>query len=269
MTREEKVLVNIQKSSVGLEIGPSISPFAPKKEGFNVEIIDHLSKDGLISKYREHGIDLSKIEDVDYIWNGQSYAELTGKKKYYNWIIASHLIEHTPDIITFLNQCDEVLKEEGILSLVIPDNRYCFDFFRPLTGISKVIDAFYSKNVIHSAGTAAEYFLNFTKKGGNICWGEGMPGQFEMTFTKEDAMDKMQGILQHKAYLDLHAWCFTPTSFRLLIQDLNDLGFISLKEVTFFPSHSCEFYITLGRNGSGFHQERLETLKTIKNELSV
>jgi predicted SAM-dependent methyltransferase len=268
MTREEKVLSQINRRDIGLEIGPSFSPFASKKDGFNVEIIDHLSKEELMKKYAEHRVDLSKIEEVDFIWDGRPYAEITGRKKYYNWIIASHLIEHTPDIIAFLNQCDDVLREDGVLSLVIPDNRYCFDFFRPITGIGKILDAYYNKNIIHTPGTAVEYFLNFVKKGGNICWGEDFPGELDLEFSKEDAYAKMQAILQNNTYLDLHAWCFTPTSFRLIIQDLNDLGLISLKEVSFFPTYSCEFYITLGRKGSGFHQNRLDALKTIKAELS-
>ena len=37
-------------------------------------------------------------------------------------------------------------------------------------------------------------------------------------------------------YLDVHEWCFTPTSFRLMMRDLFELGFIRLKELAFPPS---------------------------------
>ena len=40
------------------------------------------------------------------------------------------MIEHTPDLIAFLADCDAVLKDTGVLSLVIPDKRYSFDRFR-------------------------------------------------------------------------------------------------------------------------------------------
>jgi predicted SAM-dependent methyltransferase len=269
MTREEKVLGLIDKNKIGLEIGPSFSPFAPKKNGFNVHIIDHMNKKQLVEKYTPHNINLDSIEEVDYVWSGQTYAALTGKKNYYNWIIASHLIEHTPDLVSFLKQCEEVLTDDGILSLVIPDVRYHFDYFRPITGISKIIDAYYNKNTIHTAGTAAEYFLNFSKRAGTICWSEGFKGELALEFTKSDALTHMQTVTQQNAYLDLHAWSFTPTSFRLIIQDLNDLGFISLKEVAFYPSAGCEFYITLGKMGIGFLDHRMDALKTIKAELSL
>lgn len=269
MTREEKVLYKIDKNTIGVEIGPSHRPLAAKKDGFQVHIIDHMSKDELIKKYADHNVELNNIEEVDFIWKGQSYVELTQNSNYYNWIIASHVIEHTPDMISFLNQCDDILKEDGVLSLVIPDSRFCFDYFRPITGISKILDAFYNRHLIHTAGTAVEYFLNFTKRENHICWFEGFNGAFSLEFSKDDAFNQMQTVLLQKAYLDLHAWSFTPTSFRLLIQDLYDLGLIFFKEVAFFPSSGCEFYITLGRSGNGFNQPRLDALKAIKAEMSA
>ncbi|MEO5683253.1 MAG: methyltransferase domain-containing protein [Chitinophagaceae bacterium] len=269
MTREEKVLEKIEKEMPGLEIGPSHAPLAPKKKGYNVHIIDHMNQTDLIKKYTGHGVNLQNIEEVDFIWNGQSYAALTGKPGYYNWIIASHVIEHTPDLIRFLQQCGEVLTEDGVISLVVPDIRYHFDYFRPITGISKVIDAYYNNHVIHSAGTAAEYLLNVTTRNGQIAWHEGAPGEFALLHSLDDTRDNIQRIVEKKEYIDFHSWSFTPTSFRLLIRDLNDLGFISLKEVLFYPTDGCEFYITLGNKGQGFLENRLDALKTIKSELSV
>jgi 2-polyprenyl-3-methyl-5-hydroxy-6-metoxy-1,4-benzoquinol methylase len=269
MTREEKILSRIHKNQMGIEIGPSHAPIAPKRNGFNVHIIDHMSKEQLIKKYTGHNVNLDNVEEVDFIWSGQSYSQLTRKTNYYSWIIASHVIEHTPDLISFLKQCEEVLKEDGVVSLAIPDIRYHFDYFRPITGLSKVIDAYFRKHTIHSAGTAAEYHLNCTVRGGQIAWEQGNAKEFTLLYSVEDAYNQMQKVIKEKKYLDLHSWSFTPTSFRLLIQDLNDLGFISLKEIIFFPTAGCEFYITLGKEGTGFLQNRLDALKTIKAELSL
>jgi predicted SAM-dependent methyltransferase len=269
MTREEKILSRIDKDKIGIEIGPSHAPLAPKKAGFNVHIIDHMTREQLKEKYTGHNVNLDNIEEVDFVWSGQSYAQLTGKSAYYNWAIASHVIEHTPDLISFLKQCEEILTEDGILSLVIPDIRYHFDYFRPITGISKVIDAWYNKHTIHTAGTAAEYMLNVTTRGGQIAWHEGFQQEFSLLHSLTDAQDSMQRIIQKNEYIDFHSWSFTPTSFRLLIRDLNDLGFISLKEVSYYPTVGCEFYINLGKKGDGFLQSRLDALKTIKAELAI
>ena len=267
MERQKKALYYLDAKGHGLEIGPSHNPITPKKEGYNVDIIDHLSQDELKEKYKLHGVNLDNIEAVDFVWHGQPYAELTGKTKFYDWIIASHLIEHTPDLIGFLNDCDSVLKEHGVISLVIPDKRYCFDYFRPLTGLGKIVDAHYQKYAIHTPGTAAEYYLNVVRKGNDIAWNQYNQGNYAFVHTLTDALESIDAIINRQTYLDVHAWCFTPSSFRLIIEDLYALGYISVREVGFFPTSNSEFYITLGHRGQGHGLSRLELVQSIEAEL--
>jgi SAM-dependent methyltransferase len=267
MTRDEKILAHIHKNGHGVEIGPSHAPIASKKNGYTVDIIDHMSREDLLTKYQDHNVNLDNIEEVDYVWRGQTYAELTGKPKHYDWIIASHVIEHTPDLIDFLLNCDAILKDEGVLSLVVPDKRYCFDHFRPITGIASIIDKHFLANKIHSAGTVAEYFLNVVSKEGEIGWHAHTDGTFKLVHTTDDARNGMQAVREQQAYIDVHAWCFVPHSFRLLIHDLYGLGLISFKEVSFQATDGYEFYITLSRQGAGIDKTRLEMLSCIEAEV--
>jgi SAM-dependent methyltransferase len=270
MSRKTRILKHIRKDGIGLEIGPSHSPIAPKSDGFNVHIVDHTDKDSLIEKYRPHGVAVDNIEDVDFIWHGETYAELTGRKDYYDWIIASHVIEHTPDLVSFINNCAEILKKNGLLSLAVPDARFCFDCLRPITGISKIIDAHLQKRTIHSVGTAVEYVSEICTRGGRATWGYGKTrGNFELLHSQDEVNKVMQTYSSTEEYSDFHAWCFTPHSFRLLIHDLNLLGFISFKEISFAPTRGCEFYITLGQEGMGPRLSRIELMKKIRAELRV
>ncbi len=269
MDRKEKILHDLNRQGLGLEIGPSHNPIAPKKDGFNVHVIDHMSKEELITKYRDHPVNIENIEDVDFVWKGESYQELTQKSKYYDWIISSHSIEHTPDLIGFLKNCDQVLKDNGLISLAIPDKRYCFDHFRPITGLGKIIDSHIEKKVIHSAGDVAEFLLNFVTKGETIAWGDGSIGEYLLSNSDAIASEQMQYVMNSKAYVDVHAWCFVPHSFRLVIHDLYQLGFIPFQEVNFFPTAGCEFFVTLGRKGKTPVVNRLDFLKEIENELKV
>ena len=75
MTREDNALYALNKNGVGLEIGPSHNPIAPKSRGFNVHILDHASAEELRTKYQGHGVNLHNIEEVDFIWSGQSYPD--------------------------------------------------------------------------------------------------------------------------------------------------------------------------------------------------
>jgi SAM-dependent methyltransferase len=151
-SREEKVFHLLDKKGVGLEIGPSHNPIAPKAKGFNVHILDHASAAELRNKYQGHGVNLDNIEEVDFVWHGEPLQELIGKTGCYDWIIASHVIEHVPNFISYLQQCEALLKPAGILSLVIPDKRYCFDYFSSCSSTGNVLDAYAEKRVRPSHG---------------------------------------------------------------------------------------------------------------------
>jgi 2-polyprenyl-3-methyl-5-hydroxy-6-metoxy-1,4-benzoquinol methylase len=269
MTREEIILSQIKRDGLGLEIGAGCAPIAPKKQGFRVHVLDHCDRKALIEKYRLHGINLDNIEEVDFVWDGRSYTELIGRRHVYDWIIGSHVLEHTTDLIGFLNDCDSLLKKDGVLSLAVPDKRYCFDHFRPLTGIGRVIDASHNPRKVHSAGTAAEYFLTVVSKGGRIAWNTREKGEFKLVHSLEQAKQAIRDVCEHDSYLDVHEWCFTPTSFRLMMRDLFELGFIQLKELAFYPSHGSEFYIVLSRAGVLPPGTRLDMLREVLREQSV
>mgnify|MGYP003394120196 CR=1 FL=1 len=269
MTREEKLLFHLKKDGVGVEIGASHSPIAPKRSGYNVHIIDHATREQLAEKYKDDSVNLDNIEDVDFVWTGESYAELTGKTDFYDWIIASHVVEHTPNLIGFINSCDEILNDTGVLSLAVPDSRFCFDHFRPLTGLSRVLDAHYQRHTVHTEGSIAEFRLNQVIKDGYPGWGEDvfLKEEYAFEFSNAKVLETIENSLNKNGYIDCHAWCFSPHSFRLMIHDLNELGFIKMKEVGFFPSAGCEFHIALARNGKGNSLTRLEMLKSINLEI--
>ncbi|MEM1308524.1 MAG: methyltransferase domain-containing protein [Cyanobacteria bacterium P01_H01_bin.153] len=269
MNRQQKILKHINKVGHGIEIGPSHNPVASKGVGYNVHIIDHMSREELVKKYTGHGVDLSKIEEVDFVWEGQTYAQLLGKTQYYDWIIASHVIEHTPDLIGFLNDCAEVLNDKGVISLVVPDKRYCFDHFRPITSLAQLIDSHFQRAKIHSAGTVAEYMLNVVARSGAIAWSAHDSGLYSFVHSLNDAQNGIKSVTEQQRYLDVHAWCFVPHSFRLLMHDLFELGLISVKEVDFYQTEGFEFYITLGRQGRGIDRSRMEMLEIIDAEIKA
>lgn len=247
--REEILLTGIDKQALGLEIGPSHCPVAAKREGFNVRVLDHLDAEGLRTKYADHGVDVAAIEEVDYVWSGQPLEELVGETRF-AWIIASHVIEHVPDLVGFLHSCARILLPGGLLSLAIPDKRYCFDCQRENSALGRVIDVALAKPTNHSPGTAAEYFLKVCRKGDRIAWGEGYVGDLHPVHGLSDALDAMTRV-QEGHYYDLHEWVFTPESFRGIIRDLRDLRMIELEEHRFHATRGHEFFVTLGKSAVG------------------
>lgn len=266
MSREDKALYALDRGGLGLEIGPSHNPIAPKRRGFNVHILDHLCADELREKYATHaqfGVNIENIEEVDFVWAGQSLIELIGQKSYYDWIIASHVIEHVPDLVSFLQQCEALLKPTGRLSLVIPDKRYCFDYFDAVTSTGELLDAFAVKRTRPSAGKVFDHVANATKRGGKIAWGSGESSQtYALCHSLDEARNLWMQAHNDSTYIDVHCWRFTPRSFSLVLADLNVLDLISMNVVKAFDTTGCEFYVTLSRDAEvPVDFDRLEALK--------
>lgn len=277
LTRFDKVFFKLDKMGLGLEIGPSHNPIAPKKDGFNVHILDHLPAEQLREKYKGHeghGVILENIEEVDYVWNGEPFSELIGQTDCYDWIIASHVIEHVPDMISFLRQCSDILKKDGKISLVIPDKRYCFDYFSPLSSTGNFLDAYLEKRTRPSPGQVFDHFSNAAKRYGKIAWSyDGLGEANELLQTFHDAEAWYQKTKDTADYVDVHCSRFTPSSFLLIVSDLFNLGLINLEVISFFGTEGCEFYITLGKADKSKKgvtgQTRLVLLKEINKEINL
>lgn len=250
LSREEKVLSSINKSGLGLEVGPSHNPITSKKRGFRVDILDHLNAEELREKYRKKNVDVSLIEEVDFVWRGEPYSELIGRIDFYDWIIASHVIEHTPDLIGFLRECEKLLKVDGVLSLVIPDKRYCFDYFVPETTTGALLDAFYEKRVRRTPGQVFDHIANASRNNGNVGWSFELGPPDTLAFEFSEAQKALNEATHSDVYIDGHSWRFTPQLFIHTIFDLQKLGLINLSIEKTFPTSGCEFYVTLKKKST-------------------
>lgn len=247
--RFDRMLTGITKEQFGLEIGPSLRPCAPKSEGYHVEIVDWLDRQGLIDKYQGMGLDTSKIEDVDYIWDGHSYAEVTGKRDSYDYIIASHVIEHVPDFIGFLNDCSSMLKPNGILSLAVPDKRFTLDHFRMVTTTGKVINDHLSKEKYGSMGALTDYWNHVIRRDGLTSWQRRQHKMIKKTyeFIHDEEFNRQiyKDSVGVEAVRDFHQNVFTPASFELLIYELWEYELIDLKIATLWDTTAEEFIVSM------------------------
>ena len=122
-----------------LEMGPLCCPRVIKGES-EVYYIDHCSTEELRTKYPlDPNIDPTKIVEVDFIDDGRPLGSILGDKQPFDNVVASHVIEHVPNLVGWLRRIHDILKPTGILALWIPDKRFTFDLFRRLTPFERVI----------------------------------------------------------------------------------------------------------------------------------
>ncbi len=267
MNRLDKIRKHIKKDGLGLEIGPSFRPAVPKSEGYNVEIVDHCDAEQLKKIYKDKKV--ANIEEVDYIWNGEPLDQLIGKTGRYDYIVASHLLEHTPDLLSFLQQCQRLLKADGVLSLALPDKRFCFDYFRFPSSTGSVLQAWVERRTRHTFGDIYDHFSLISKLGEKRSWDKDTTGEMDFIHSPEKAMHNAQrSIDDPKAYIDIHNWKFIPASFKLIIADLNYLKLLNLNILESFPTEGCEFFLTLSNKKSDAGVSRIELCNQMLEEMS-
>jgi hypothetical protein len=139
------------------------------------------------------------------------------------------------------------LKPDGVLSLIVPDKRYCFDAVSPVTTTGEILDAAEQRRRQPSPGKVFDHFANAVRCDGAIAWSPQKQGSLEYVHDWQTAVDYWQRARTGTDYIDVHSWRFTPDSFRLVLNDLRSLGLTELTILAEFDTEGCEFYVTLGK----------------------
>lgn len=86
----------------GIEIGPLNHPVVERSQG-RIFYADHASTADLRRKYAaDPNVPVDQIVSVDYVLGDRTIAEAVGSRQF-DYAVASHVIEHVPDLIGFCN----------------------------------------------------------------------------------------------------------------------------------------------------------------------
>lgn len=256
MDRRQLLLSMIDTTRLGLEIGAGYNPLLPKAEGWRVETLDHAPREVLVAKYAGAAVDTSRIEPVDHVSAGGSVFEAVGEEGRFAYIVASHVVEHTPDLLRFLLDCQRLLQPDGVLALAVPDKRFSFDVLRPVASTGDVLQAHLEGRTRHTPGRVFDEVAYNVLRGGALAWGPDTAAPMAFFRPLADAQAIFAHARDNDVYIDIHAWQFTPSSFRLIVADLHGIGALALRECAFHPAGG-EFLVGLSRTGAGPEVDRL------------
>ncbi len=248
----------------GLEIGPLHSPRVGKDQG-DVRYLDHATTEELRVKYstneqtRPH---LDELVEVDIVADGRRrLAEVTAGQGPFDYVIASHLLEHLPDPVGWLQQVAEILTDGGVLSLVIPDKRFSFDTNRTPTEISEWVDAYLRGLTTPSFRQLYDFLANVTTIDGSVDTAGLWAGTASYEgVVRDDVPDPdaaaFEVCLEHRktgGFIDVHCGVYTPASFLQLYEALVRLGLCSFTIASFTPTavDTLEFFVTLAKLPDG------------------
>lgn len=230
----------------GLEIGPLTSPVVTKDEG-DIYYLDHLSVEDLKKKYEHEPVELDKIVQIDYVLHPEGLQKTVGNDRF-DYVIASHVIEHIPDMVGWLHQIANILNDGGILSLVIPDKRFTFDINRrvslPADIIGAHLDGYTRFSTRMMYDFASECMVEVET---SDAWRDSQ--QFVDAPRRWDLNEVMRKCTRNIAgeYVDCHCHVFTPASFIVILRHLIEQNMLPYKVVSFLETqeNEIEFYVGL------------------------
>lgn len=133
----------------GLEIGGPSGAFG--KNGVvpiypDAEILDNCNYshdtiwEGKVREGRKFQFYKGKEAGFQYVAEASDLRDIPDKS--YDYVLSSHCLEHLANPLKGLSEWMRVLKEEGVLVLVVPDKEKTFDHRRPVTTLDHLIQDF-------------------------------------------------------------------------------------------------------------------------------
>ena len=240
--RRDRLLAGLDLScGRGLEFGPLASPLVRKEEG-DVLYIDHASREVLIAKYaNDPAVDADGIVDVDVIWDERPLKDCLPGGESYVYAVASHVIEHVPDVVGWLREVADVLRPGGLVVLAVPDKRYTFDRFRRLTTLSDLMDAYLCRSRRPTPGQIFDQAAFGTQLEAITAWMvPTLPEKPEHAPGLEQALEYARDAARDGRYVDVHCWVFTPASLLGAMVALMDMGLLPFRCAAFGDTQPFE-----------------------------
>lgn len=224
-----------------LEIGPFDRPCLDPSQ---TDFVDVLDRDGLRARASEIGLDPDGVPEIRWVSTDGSLGLVTDE---YDLVLSSHSIEHQIDLVRHLAEVERILRSDGHYVCIIPDARYCFDHFLPPSTISDVLAAHGDGRHRHSLKSIVDHWAMTTHNDAIRHWNgdHGSPGPDVGQVRKA-----LEAWNDPDARPDVHAWQFTPDSFRTLVGTLGELGMTGFTVERVYPTvrDSLEFFAVLRRD---------------------
>jgi len=219
-----------------LEISPLFLPIL-LKENSDVTYCDYLSYEELVDREKDNpsiirdGLEIKKIDFI--LRPGTNLKDYVGNTKF-DQIISSHVLEHTPDFISYLIQMQDVLAETGKIIAVLPLHLGDQEYFQPTSNLGMLLESYIFSHNRPTFSKIFNYYRNsidYSKDFGKVN-SKSRIIDFNRPHSFDTAIyDSIKGITD---YVDSHCWCFTPEILKDIIDELNMVGLIKLKVDSYY-----------------------------------
>jgi SAM-dependent methyltransferase len=216
------------ESQKGLEFGALNNPTIDRSRG-DVRFVDFTDTADLREQNRAFPERVNALVEVTYIWSGSgSLADVIGTGELFDWAIASHVIEHVPNVLGWLRGIAEVLRPGAVFNLAIPDCRFTFDVDCPRSTIGEMVEADLLSYRHPSIRQTFDYCFHAKAIEPGAIWLSQTDVKSLSPFVGEIAPQLAYGhardIFSKGEYIDSHCWIVTPLSYVSILEGLSIIG---------------------------------------------
>lgn len=205
-----------------LEIGPFDKPLFERSR-CQVAYLDYFDTATLRERAAANpNRDPAAVVELDYVLAGRRIGTVVDRR--FDRVVASHVLEHLPNLFGWLREVASFLEPGGRLLAVLPDYRYTFDLQRPPTSLGELIEndlLGLERPAMRSVFDQRYYHRNVNA--GKL-WTDaaGHTAETPRTFTLKQSFALMKRGRQE--YIDGHCNLFDPEGFVEALTAARELG---------------------------------------------
>jgi SAM-dependent methyltransferase len=239
------------ETGCGLEIAPNWAPVVTKSEG-DVLYCDYLTYEQLLERERtnpgriQHGL---RVQRLDFIWEiGKTLQECAGTAAPFDYVVSCHVFEHVPNFLEYLYQVRAVVKDDGVIAMVLPDAKGSGEYFRRETNAAELINSYLLGQTVPSPGQVYDGLKNLFDFQNVPLEGRTL-ADVKRLFT--DADSYAAALRASQEYVDVHCWAFSRDGFAEVARELREIGLFDfeIESLASNPAtqtgHGSEFYVKL------------------------
>lgn len=222
----------------GIEIAPYFHPIVDRTQ-HDVLYVDCIDNAEIQRKAAENPGAVGRIVPlVDAVWvPGVPLADCIGHEPLF-YAVASHVLEHVPNPLGWLQEILDVLEPGGVVAILLPNRERSMDYYRAVTSFAQIVGWSIEKPARPTPTQVMDFLSQSFEDDGKTDFDAPMLPFTEAKRHYDDlkAIEFANFVANENHYLDVHCSVWTPTSFAAVFDRLIQSGLIDVKLIGPFKS---------------------------------
>ena len=215
LARCDFVLSRLPADRRGIEIAPYFNPIVDKSK-YDVLYVDCIDNDEIQRKAAENPGAVDRlVPRIDAVWvPGVPLTECIGNEPLF-YAVASHVLEHVPNPLGWLQEILDCLEPGGLIALMLPNRERSMDYYRQPTSFAQLIGWSIEKPAKPTPTQVMDFLSQSFEDDGAVDFEPPLPPFTEAKrhYTDTEAIGFAEFVARENHYLDVHCSVWTPDSF--------------------------------------------------------